>query len=251
MGTWGNKLYEDDEAQDARDVYKSLLEKGLDGREATDRFLKMFKASLNDSDDGPIVWFALADTQWKLGRLEPRVKKQAIKLVDDGSSLDRWKEGGAKMVASRQKVLDALKQQLLSKQPPKKVIKVQKPTKIASWKPGELFAYRLKSGKSIVLCLEDVHEGHHGHLSALKWIGDEVPPAEQLKKLPRQTLQLPSGPSDYTTWPVVAVRKRDVPYDRMTRLDIRIKKAPPEEWWGGSEDWHKLDNALKDYYGWE
>ena len=253
MGTWGNKLYEDDDAQDARDVYTNLLSKGLDGPEATDQFLKMFKDSLDDSDDGPIVWFVLADTQWKLGRLEERVKKEAIRLIDDGSSLERWKEGGPKEVASRQKVLDALKEQLLSKQPPRKVIKVQKPSKIATWEPGELIAYRLKSGRSIVLCLEDVHEGHHAYLSALEWIGDEVPAAEQLEKLRRQPLAFKpaTGPGFWTTWPVIAIRKRDVPYDRMTRLETRIKTAPRAQWCGTGPDWSTLDETLKAFYGWE
>jgi hypothetical protein len=60
MGTWGAGIYDDDEALDARDSYREILSKGLDGAEATDRFLKTWKSAMKDSDDGPVIWFALA-----------------------------------------------------------------------------------------------------------------------------------------------------------------------------------------------
>jgi hypothetical protein len=200
------------------------------------------------------VWFALADTQWKLGRLEDRVRDKAIEIIDDGSSLDRWREGGDKMVARRQKFLDALKQQLLSPQPPRKTIKVKRPSKIATWVPGELFAYRLKSGRLIVLCLEQVHEDHHARLSALDWIGDEVPNQTQLKSLKRRHLHLSDasykgGP--YTHWLALALRKRDAPYDRMTRLEVRIPTATQKERYGTTQQWGKLDDSLEAFFGWK
>lgn len=46
---------------------------------------------MKDSDDGPVIWFALADAQWSLGRLEDRVRDAAIRNIDEGSSLDRWR----------------------------------------------------------------------------------------------------------------------------------------------------------------
>lgn len=252
MGTWGSKLYEDDEAQDARDSYKDLLAKGVDGPAATDRFLKLWKSSLKDSDDGPVVWFALADTQWTLGRLEDRVRDKAVSLIDDGSSLDRWREQGAKAVAGRQKVLAALKERLLSPQPARKAIKVKTPTKIATWKRGELFAYRLRSGKQVVLCLEEVDERHHAMVSALDWIGEEPPAAGALKTLPRKPLREKhrSGDGRYTFWHLLAYKKRDVPYDRMTRLEARIKTAPPAERYGTVQFWERLDETLKEFFGW-
>ncbi len=101
---------------------------------------------MKDSDDGPVIWFALAETQWKLGRLEDRVRDKVIEIIDSGASLDRWREESDKLAAKRQKVLLELKEKLLSPQPERKVIRVRKPTKIATWKAGELFAYRLLSG---------------------------------------------------------------------------------------------------------
>jgi hypothetical protein len=254
MGAWGFSIYDDDDAQDARYSYKDILSKGLDGPAATDEFLKVWKESLDDSDDGPTIWFALAETQWKLGRLEKRVREKAVEIIDSGFSLDRWREGGEKMLAKRQKVLATLKEQLLSPQPPKKVIKIKKPSKIGTWKPGDLFSYRLKSGKLVVLCLEEIHEQHHALLSALDWIGDEAPAEAALKKLKRKQLTLSDksyqgGP--YTHWQVLALKKRDVPYDRMTRLEVSTKTAPAKERFGKVEKWAELDELLLTFFGWK
>jgi hypothetical protein len=254
MGAWGYKLYDDDEAQDARYSYKKLLEQGLDDQAATDEFLKVWRESLDDSDDGPTVWFALADTQWKFGRLEDRVRKQAMTIIDDGSSLARWEEGGPKVVARRQKVLDELKQQLLSPQPPRKVIKVKKPAKIATWSPGELIAYRLYSGRFIVLCLEEIHEGHHARLSALDWIGDAPPEPRSVANLKRKPLDVGRWqPQDrrYTHWHVLALKKSDVPYDRMTRLNSQIALAPASQRFGTVMKWRELDEVIESFFGWK
>lgn len=59
-----------------------------------------------------------------------------------------------------------------------------------------------------------MHKDHHARLSALDWIGDELPDAKQLKSLPRKPLwendPSPSG-QKYTHWHVMALAKRDVP----------------------------------------
>jgi hypothetical protein len=253
MGAWGDKLFQDDTAQEARDAYKAILSKGLDGTAATDEFLKQWKDELDDSDDGPTVWFALADTQWKLGRLEPRVQKRAISLIDKGSSLDRWREAGPKELAKRQRILDDLKERWTSPQPKKAEIKVKAPSKIATWTPGELISYRLASGKQVILCLEEIHEGHHARLSALDWVGDEVPVGAALNKLKRKRLHIEDLPkaTGYTHWRVLALRKRDVPYSRMRRLNHTISLAPGKEGFAISKSWAELDEQLSQFFGWK
>jgi hypothetical protein len=251
MGTWATGIYSDDEAQNARDAYLAILSSGLDGPAATDRFLKEWKAAMKDSDDGPVIWFALADTQWNLGRIEDRVRDAAVRIIDNGSSLDRWREVGEKLADKRQAVLLELKKKLLSPQPKPKALKVRKPTRIATWKPGELFAYRLRSGRLVVLCLECIDEDHHGELSALDWLGDSIPEAKTLKSTKRKRLILRGKRSSYTMWGVGARKKRDVPYDRMVRLGIRIppEKVPAHRRWT-HKSWHLLDNNLEEFFGW-
>ncbi len=252
MGTWSVGIFADDDAQDARDSYREILNTGLDGVAATDKFLKEWKGAMKDSDDGPVIWFALAETQWKLGRLEDRVRDKVIEIIDSGSSLDRWREESEKLAAKRQKVLLELKEKLLSPQPERKVIRVRKPTKIATWKAGELFAYRLLSGKLVVLCLEAIDEDHHGSLSALDWQGDTIPDAKTLKKLPRKAIEPHRKLGYHTLWGVGARKKKYVPYNRMQRLEIRIpveKEASKRRW--THRYWHTLDEDLETFFGWK
>ena len=248
MGTSATGIYADDEAQDARDFYREILASGLDGPKATDRFLKEWKAAMKDSDDGPVIWFALADTQWTLGRLEERVRDAAIKIIDEGTSLDRWRESGAKLAEKRQAVLLALKKKLLSPQPALKSIKTRKPAGISTWTPGELFSYRLRSGRLVVLCLEEIDENQAGRLSALNWIGDVVPDEKTLKSLKRKLI---AGSRKWTLWHVIGSKKKDVPQDRMIRLGVRISpEKDVHHKTGTAKFWSGLDTTLEQFFDW-
>ena len=90
MGAWGPKLYQDDLATDIRDTYKEQLKRGKTGEQITKELLEEYEAILLDSDEAPIFWFALADTQWELGRLEDKVKRNALYYIRDGGDLKRW-----------------------------------------------------------------------------------------------------------------------------------------------------------------
>jgi len=90
MGAWGPKFYQDDVAQDVRDEYKELLKIGLSNEEATQKLIKDNHHLINDMDEGPIFWCALADTQWKSGRLLPEVKEKAIQYIEDGKHIKAW-----------------------------------------------------------------------------------------------------------------------------------------------------------------
>lgn len=64
MGTWGVAIFSDDAAADVRDEWRGYLGEGLSGQQATDKLLKSWSASLDDPDDGPVFWLALAAAQW-------------------------------------------------------------------------------------------------------------------------------------------------------------------------------------------
>ena len=63
MGAWGTALFSDDTACDVRDSYIDLVGDGLSGPEATKGLLREWSASLNDPDESPVFWLALAATQ--------------------------------------------------------------------------------------------------------------------------------------------------------------------------------------------
>ncbi len=79
MGTWGVALFQDDLAADLRDEFRDLIGEGLSSTEATDRLKTEFASSLEDVDEKPVFWIALAHIQWKLGRLDEHTKHEALR----------------------------------------------------------------------------------------------------------------------------------------------------------------------------
>ena len=112
MGAWGTALFSDDTACDVRDSYVDLVGDGLTGPEATHALLREWSTTLNDSYESPVFWLALAATQRKCGRPEPRVLQQALNLIDSGSDLARWGESDSKDFKKRKVVLEKLRAQL-------------------------------------------------------------------------------------------------------------------------------------------
>src|SRR5579863_3199110 len=155
MGVWGTAIFSDDNAADLRADYRRMIGDGLGGPEATDHLLKQWMpSSEKDPDMAALFWLALAVTQWKCGRLEDRVKTEAIRVIADGSAMRPRR--GSPMERKRAAVLDAAKQQLESPQSPLRRIK--KPFRSScDWEPGELIAYRLLSGSFIVLQVIEHH----------------------------------------------------------------------------------------------
>ena len=142
MGAWGPKLYQDDVAQDVRDEYKELLKIGLSNEEATKKLINDNKGLIDDVDEGPIFWFALADTQWKLGRLLPEVKEKAIQYIQDGEHLKAWSNQDPKLRLKRKVVLEELMNQLNTQIPEAKKISPYKYFR-NDWNIGDTYAYQL------------------------------------------------------------------------------------------------------------
>ena len=168
MGAWGVKIYQDDVACDVRDEYKEALKKGISNEEISEKLIEEY-TGYEDDEEEAIFWFALADTQWKLGRLLEEVKENAIKYIDSKKDLERWEED-PKLREKRKKVLlelkeqlvksisieekDKLKEQLERPQPEeKKIRKYEKPYK-CEWKIGDVFAYPIKSKEAKEIGLE-------------------------------------------------------------------------------------------------
>lgn len=146
MGSWGTKLYQDDMAEDIRDYYKEQLKIGKSNEEVTKEIIESNEAIISDEDEAPVFWFALADTQWSLGRLLPFVKDKALEYLKSRSNLKRWENEAINQreYKDREKVLQELEQKLISPMPPEKKISQHKLYK-CEWKIGDVFSYRLES----------------------------------------------------------------------------------------------------------
>src|SRR5690348_13080437 len=95
MSAWGVGIFSDDFAADLRGEFRDLIGEGCSPSEAVDRLLDEYASSLDD-DDRPIFWLALAAVQWKMGRLELRTKREALRAIDNGSGLRRWDDATLK-----------------------------------------------------------------------------------------------------------------------------------------------------------
>ena len=119
MGAWGTGLYQDDTTDDIKEEYLNYLRIGLTNEEATNKVLEENDWWEEDEEEAPLLWFALADTQWKYGRLMDKVKKQALKYIEEGTDLERWEED-KKLYKKRKEVLEKLKEKLNSPMPKEK-----------------------------------------------------------------------------------------------------------------------------------
>ena len=143
MGTWGVNLYQDDTALDVKEEYKYKLHMGKTNKEATEEIIEENQDLIEDIEEQSLFWFALADTQWNLGRLEEYVKNEALKYIELGTDLERWKDD-TKLYEKRRKVLEKLREKLLAPQPEEKKMSKYRIYK-CEWKIGDVFAYKLKS----------------------------------------------------------------------------------------------------------
>jgi len=139
MGYWGTGLYSNDCTCDVRDSYLDYLKKGVSNDEAYQKTLDSY-AECMGTDDEPLFWYALADTQWKHGRLRPCVKQKALDWLKYEGGLSLWTK--KEHVRQWKKVMEDLEQRLNTPQGPEKKIR---DTTVIQYNPGcvgDVFAYR-------------------------------------------------------------------------------------------------------------
>jgi len=147
MGAWGTGLYQDDTTCDIKDTYVNLLKVGYTNIDATNYLIEHNTDTLSDEEEAPLFWFALADTQHKYGRLLPEVKDEALKYIDLGTDLERWKDT-KKQYYKRKDVLDKLKEKLNSPQPKERKVTKLKMNR-AIFKVGDIILCKLND-KSLI-----------------------------------------------------------------------------------------------------
>lgn len=215
MGAWGAGLYQDDVTCDIREDYLDRLRIGYTNIEATNEVIEWNIGSLEEDDeDIPLFWFALADTQWKYGRLLPDVKEQAIKYIDEGKDLERWIEN-KKEYPKRKKVLEELKEKLNSPQPEERKMRKMVIHKTI-WNIGDLLLYQIKDDelkknkwykKYVLLKVIGIAEMNIGSLpkkysnrsdivAIYNWVGSEKPNLDIINKL--QFIKEINGRCKYT-----------------------------------------------------
>ena len=248
MGTWGTGIFSDDNAADLREDYRDFIGDGLSSPEATDRLLAEWGSSISrEPEYAATFWLALAVTQWKCGRLEDRVKAKALAAIDDDSALRPWLAG--KFERKRKSVLDAVRQQIESPQPPPRKIP-KRVRAVCEWEPTELLGYRLLSGDYIILRLSHLVSDKGGVYPAcepLDWQGKEFPSCEIIDDLPIRP-RLPGTYGLHSTILILPAGKRR-PDDRIVRLNIERPAGTPRPPTTTVVTWKNLDAKLEFLFG--
>jgi len=104
MGTWGTEVLQDDVVADVIGFTIGLLKKGSTIDEATSRALSNFSELRKDADDGPLLWLAIAELQWRYGRVDPDVLNHVRSDIENENGLEPWRDD-PKALSSRKKVL--------------------------------------------------------------------------------------------------------------------------------------------------
>jgi len=245
MGTWGTAIFSDDLASDIRMRYRDLVGDGLTGPEATDILLEEYSEVFDDLDVAHIFWLALAATQWRCGRLEPRVQAKAIEAIDSGADLVRWREA-PQLINKRQAVLTELRRTLSSPQPSQKKIR-KRFRNTCEWEIGEIIGYRLLSGAFAMFRVIDYFVDLGGTspiFEVLNWSGQDIPAREEL-----QTVGIKVGKEGATQMTVGRVSNRELPRERILRLGIKLNPEQKVKYPQPFTLWRWLDGALETWFG--
>lgn len=193
MGAWGTALYANDTTCDIRDDYIDKLKRGKNNEEATKELIEQNADIEGDSEEEPLFWYALADTQWNYGRLLPEVREKALFFLEQKSELERWQDEGGRELSLWVKSLKELKEKLNSPQPEKKKVSIYRFYQ-CPWKLGDVFAYQFCGdyskengfyGKYVFFRKVSEDTYWPGHIvpvvQVYKWISEDIPKVNEMK----------------------------------------------------------------------
>lgn len=218
----------------------------MSGPEATARILKELGAGLMaDKHEAGVVWMALAAAQWKKGRLQEETKAEALRVIESGTDLERWR-AGSKDFAKRKAALEKLRQQITSPQPPSR--KVSRRILCESrWSEGDIFGYRLVDGQMILFRVIGNHTdkgGKYPICQLLDWTGEEAPGGEVLQRLEVRQSR-PDKKHAIKQIMLVGIKPRSA--KRLVEIGVRV--SAPQKTMGSSVVHIKyLDKFLKEWF---
>jgi hypothetical protein len=178
MGAWGAGLFEDDDAADLREDYRTFLADAQTDEGASDLAARNYGASFENLADTTGFWLALALVEHRAGRLDPRVKAAALSIIDGDLDLAKW--ASSALQKKRARVLLKLRHTLMSPAPPAKPLPKPIPTQLPGWEFSGVVGYRLENGKYAVLHMMNYRVWSNVRarapiVSVLNWFSEGVP----------------------------------------------------------------------------
>jgi hypothetical protein len=186
MGAWSAALFDDDDAADLRGDYRAYLADAQSDAGATDLAAGTYGANLDRPGETTAFWLALASIQWRMGRLDPRVKAACLAIIDDGIDLAKWAD--SPQHGKRKVVLARLRATISSPPPPATPMPKPLPVQLQGWAIGEIVGYRTTNGKYALLHVLgyrawSMEAARAPVVSILNWFSEQVPDQESIDRL--------------------------------------------------------------------
>jgi len=138
-----------------------------------------------------VFWLALAAAQMETGRLLPEVRDRALRIIDAGGDVERWREDGDESLArQRARVLERLAAKLRGPQPRPK--RLRRPVALSvPLEVGDVVLVRAqREGENDTLVVvvghgQGVAPGElYPIVAPLAWKGRRVPKRDRIARLP-------------------------------------------------------------------
>ncbi|HSV22026.1 MAG TPA: hypothetical protein VLJ17_03255, partial [Xanthobacteraceae bacterium] len=150
-----------------------------------------------------------------MGRLDPRVRDAALRIIDEGIDLAKW--GGSPDRAKRAEAIVKARDKLLLPLPPACPMPRPLPIQLADWKVGEVVGYRLNNGRLGLFHVVRFSrcsrcKAKAPAVSFLNWFRNEMPTQEEVASL--TNISNPLAPSGIQTMPkLILATPRGRPLD--------------------------------------
>jgi hypothetical protein len=155
MGAWGHGIRQDDFVCDVIGAFEDQLKAGNSLEDATTAVKSKFAADLDDSDNGPLFWIALADVQWTYGDLRAPVFQRVKEDFDSGRSLALWNEDPRELSRRKAALEKFINKVSAANRRPRKLPKIV--VRPPRFQPGDCLSICLSNGKygaAIVLAID-------------------------------------------------------------------------------------------------
>ncbi len=233
MGSWGAAIFADDDASDVKDDFRHFLADAQSLEGATEAIAEDYGASFADLASTTAFWLGLGLTQWRMGRLDPRVKEAVLAIIDGGLDLAKWE--GSPIRAKRAAALARARAQILLPMPAPSPMPRPFALQLADWKIGEVIGYRTAAGRLAVLHVTRFSrctqlKVRAPAVSFLDWFADDMPGPRDLGG--HTYLKYPLAPSGIQVMAKVLLAtpaKRPLDGSRFLRPGLHLDLLPGEQ----------------------
>ena len=252
MGTWGTAIFADDEASDVKNDFRHYLADAQSLEGATQAIVEGYGANFSDLASDTAFWLGLGLTQWRMGRLDPRVKEAALAIIDGGLDLAKWE--GSPDRAKRAAALAKARAQILMPLPKPSPMPKPFAVQLGDWKVGEVIGYRTAAGRLALLHVTRFSrctqlKVRAPAVSFLNWFADEMPGPQDLAGLTDLKYPLaPSGTQVMARVLLAAPAKQPLDQSRFLRPGLFLDLLPGEQLGEGmqmlADGTHDLDGIV-------